>query len=267
MTALTDIRGFLIDMDGVLLRGEQALPGARELIRHLRSRGIPFLLVTNNSTRSPASVQDQLNALGIEVDRVEVLTTANGTAAYMKQTYPELTKVFLIGERALRDEMSRAGFEIVETGEGVQAVVVGMDRNLGYRRLEEAAYALARDIPFIGTNPDNTFPTERGLAPGNGSILAALKAATGRTPIIYGKPQPHLFQTALSLLAIPADRVLVLGDRLETDILGGHRAGMQTCLVLTGVTNQRSVSQSSIQPIWTFNDLLDFFQALDWIEG
>jgi len=149
---------------------------------------------------------------------------------------------------------------------GAGAVVVGMDRDLNWRKLVEAGLAIAAGAAFIGTNPDRTFPTERGLGPGNGAILAALETATRRPPVIVGKPEPPLFLEATSRLAVPPAETLVVGDRLETDIVGGARVRMQTALLLTGVTSAADLSGYEIQPDWIFEDLPALLQRLpEWV--
>ena len=150
----------------------------------------------------------------------------------------------------------------MESGDDVIAVVVGMDWSLTWEKLAEANYALMSGAFFLGTNPDVSFPTERGLAPGNGAILAALETATGRKATIFGKPEPHLFLEALQRTETPASHTVAIGDRLETDILGGKRAGLPTALILTGVTTQEQAASSDIQPDWVFESMEELSREL-----
>lgn len=262
MTNLSEMRGLIVDMDGVLWRGKQSLPGAADLLRMLRRRSIPFVLVTNNASASPTGVRAKLQGMGVDVREAEVLGAAEATAAWLADHQARGTPVYVIGEAALRTALSHAGFQMASRSDGVHSVIVGLDRQVNWHMLEEAALAIQAGALFVGTNPDLSFPTERGFAPGNGAILAALQAATGAMPVIIGKPEPHLFTQALDRLGTPAQATLALGDRLETDILGGQRAGLPTALLLTGVTRREDLSVSPIKPNWIFEDLPGFIGAL-----
>lgn len=257
MSCFSKTRGMIIDMDGVLWRGNAALPGVKAFFSLLRRKGVSLMLATNNATTSPETVQDRLHNMGIEVDAAEVLTTAEGTAQFLLQ-HMQLSKgsnVYVIGESPLRMALLNAGFEIVDRAEQARVVTVGLDRGLTWEDLAEAVYAIQRGARFVATNPDPSLPTERGLAPGTGAILACLEAVTGCSPMIFGKPEPHIYLQALQRLGTPPQQTVALGDRLETDILGGQRAGLRTALVLTGVTDRRTLSESSINPDWVFDDL------------
>lgn len=262
MGELAEIDGLVIDMDGVLWRGAEPLPGLAPFFELLRDRRLPFVLATNNATQTPERVQAKLNRFGVTVEPDEVLTSAAGTAHFLLKQHPAGSRVYVIGEEGLRQALQQVGFELSERGDGVQAVVVGMDFQLRWEYLEEAAYALNQGASFLGANPDLTFPTERGLAPGNGANLAALQAATGRKPTIYGKPEPHIFLDSLERLGTVAERTLSVGDRLETDILGGQRAGLKTALMLTGAAKRADLDASEIKPDWVFEDLPGLTAAL-----
>jgi 4-nitrophenyl phosphatase len=263
MSAVSEMQGLMIDMDGVLWRGKNSLPGAAELFSALRSRSVPFMLVTNNASASPESVQSKLQTIWVDVRQEEVLGSAEATAAWLGEHQPPGTAVYVIGEHTLHKTLSRAGFDIRSLSAGVRAVVVGIDRQVDWHKLTEASLAIRAGAMFVGTNPDPSFPTERGLAPGNGAMLAALLAATDVEPVIIGKPEPHLFKQALARLGTPPEATLVLGDRLETDILGGQQAGMPTALLLTGVTRQEDLAEASIRPDYVFDDLPGFLKAFD----
>jgi 4-nitrophenyl phosphatase len=262
MREISDLTGLIIDMDGVLWRGERPLPGLRSFFAAIRQRSRRFMLATNNATQTALRVQSKLDGYGVRVETSEVLTSAAGAAVYLTHKVPAASSVYAIGEAALKEALAEAGFLVSETSEGVAAVVVGMDFSLEYSRLAEAAYALNEGAFFLGTNPDRSFPTERGEAPGNGALLAALEAATGRTPEIYGKPEPHIFLECLRRMDLQAEGTVAVGDRLETDILGGERAGLQTVLLLTGVTERSDLELADVQPTWVFEDLEHFAQAL-----
>ena len=236
---LQNITGVLLDVDGVLYRGREILPGAREFLRFLADQHIPFVYVTNNSTLSPEGYARRLDQLGFPAVPSQVVGSAEATAHLLRKTFPSpLPHLLVIGEEGLKETLKQYGFTLVETADQADAVVVGLDRHLSYERVAEATYALRRGVPFYGTNPDRTFPTERGLAPGAGAILAFLTAASDRTPTLVGKPERPIFELALERLGRPPDQVVMIGDRLDTDIQGAKRLGLRTILVLTGVTSE-----------------------------
>jgi HAD superfamily hydrolase (TIGR01457 family) len=263
MTAsLSDIRSMIIDLDGVLWRGKTPLPGVPEFFMLLDRLGIRWLLASNNSTARPEAVLRRLADLGVQADEGQVLTSALATARYLRRTMPDARRVLVIGEDGIRHALEAAGFSLTDEAAQAEAVVVGLDRSVTYNRLAEATLAIRNGASFIGTNPDRTFPTERGLVPGNGALLAILETASDVQPIVVGKPEPIYFQLALEMVAGHPETTLVLGDRLDTDILGGQSAGLLTCLVLTGVTDQPALEQSELRPNWVFPGLIDLASAL-----
>jgi 4-nitrophenyl phosphatase len=261
MDAVFEARGLIIDMDGVLWRGKLSLPGVTELFATLRRRSTPFLLVTNNASASPEGVQRKLRDMGVAIETHEVLGSSEATVAWLRKRLPPPAPVYAIGEQALQEALIHAGYDLHQRSDGVAAVIVGIDRQVDWPKLTEAALAIRAGAIFVGTNADPSFPMERGLALGNGAILAAIQNTTGTDPVVIGKPEPHLFTQALERLGTHPDLTLVLGDRLETDILGGRRAGLSTALVLTGVTSQDDLLRASIQPDWIFEDLPGFLAA------
>jgi 4-nitrophenyl phosphatase len=262
MTVTAPIRALLLDLDGVLWRGHTLLPGVSELFALLEERRLPFCLASNNATLSLEEVQARLAPAGVTIRDGQLITSAQAAAGFIRRTYRQPPSVYVIGEDGLRRALVEAGCSLLERADRAAAVVVGMDRNLSWEKLVEAGLAIAAGAAFVGTNPDRTFPTERGLGPGNGAVLAALETATGRSPVIVGKPEPHLFLEATARLAQPPGQVLVVGDRLETDIEGGRRAGMQTALILTGATQPADLRGGEIRPDAAFEDLPAFTTAL-----
>jgi len=252
---LDQIRALIIDMDGVLVLGTSPLPGISEFFSLLAARELDFVVATNNATVSPENLAKRLNNLGVQIPQNKVVTSAMATAGYLREDQHRDSKVLVIGEAPLRQAILSAGLEISESAKEASAVVVGLDREISWHKLSEAAYAIGAGAVFIGTNPDPSFPTERGITIGNGAMLAAISAATGVQPIIIGKPETYLYQFALRKLGTKPDETLALGDRLDTDILGGIKAGLCTALVLTGVTSRQELENSSIQPDWIFEDL------------
>ncbi|HEY42889.1 MAG TPA: HAD-IIA family hydrolase [Anaerolineae bacterium] len=262
MPDLAHIQALVIDLDGVLWRGQTALPGVVEFFNLLQERKIPFVLATNNAAASPEKVCRRLQRMGIHVSTEEILTSGRASAEYLRTELSVGSSIYAIGEEPLKTALVQAGFSLTQDASGVRAVVVGLDRQSTWEQLAEAALAIQTGALFLGTNPDVTFPIERGQVPGNGAILAALEAATGVKPRIIGKPEPHLYLQAVAYLQTESNHALAVGDRLETDILGGQRAGMMTALILTGVTQRHELGSSPIQPDYVFDDLPQLTRAL-----
>ena len=261
MKPLSHLRCFIIDMDGVLYRGDLPLPGAKELLQQMEDRLSPYILVTNNSSRTPEQVASRLEEMSMSVPPDRILTSALATAHYLKSLLPTAAKVYAIGEEGLYSALQAEGFS-TEEGE-VEAVVVGMDRGITYEKLKAASLAIRAGATFIGTNPDKTFPAEDAIVPGTGAILAAIEAATDTKPIVIGKPEPILFQIALERMGARPDETAVIGDRLETDILGGQRCGLTTILVLTGISKKEELEASDIKSDYVFQDLVQLRSTLD----
>jgi 4-nitrophenyl phosphatase len=255
MDAVNEVKGLLIDMDGVLWRGRAFLPGVKNFFDTLRTLQIPFLLVTNNATASPDSAVERLSNVEVTLDPEEVLTSALATAAYLKTVLPHGSHVYPIGEQAVRRALLEAGFQLLDEHDSAKAVVVGFDRDINWHKMTQASLAIQAGALFVGTNPDVSFPIEGGQAPGNGAFVMALEAATSVSPVIVGKPEPLLFEQAVTRLGLDAEKTLMLGDRLETDILGAQRAGIRSALLLTGVTSREEAQQSKIKPDFIFDDL------------
>ena len=259
MVTLRELRALIVDMDGVLYRGDTALPGAGAFLNWLRERQFPFLLLTNNSTLNPEAYEAKLKAMGIQVPAKQILTSAVATADYLARNYNPQTRVFIIGEKGLETCIAERGFTI--TDRQPEIVVVGLDRQLTYAKLCTGALAIRAGAHFIATNPDRTLPTEIGDIPGAGSIVAALIAATDQTPLIIGKPEPPILKLALSQLGQPREYTAILGDRPETDILGGKRLGLPTILVLSGVSKEAPPEGSDLRPNWVFADVQELQEA------
>lgn len=257
------IHALVSDMDGVLLRGSEPLPGVAELFNFLHQRRIPFIIATNNSTKTPAQYRQKLANLGATVVREEnILTSALVTAAYLQREFRPGTAVYVIGQPSLTAAIQAAGFSLLaDARQKAEAVVVGGDSDLTYTKLKDAVLHLQQGAHFIGTNPDLLYPTEEGLVPEAGTTLAALQAATGIAPLIMGKPERFLFETAVARLGSLPGETVMLGDRLDTDILGGQRAGLKTVLMTTGVDDETSISRKGIQPDAVFAGLVELVEA------
>jgi 4-nitrophenyl phosphatase len=253
---LSALRGLILDMDGVLWEGNTPLPGMPDFFRFLRGRGIRILLATNNASLTPESYVRKLAGMGAAVGPEEILTSAVATGEYLRTVGRPGEKVYIIGEEGLIHAVESTGLQVaVPDALDAQYVVCGMDRNLTWNKLANATINIHRGAKFIGTNGDLTFPTERGIAHGNGSILAALTAASGVRPKVIGKPSPAILEMAVSRLDLPKAQIAVVGDRLETDILGARNAGLKSILVLSGVTGRSDLRKSRIRPTWVVEDL------------
>lgn len=251
---LKAIRAVLFDMDGVLYRGRQPLPGVNELLAFLAARDIAYGCITNNAMRTPEQVAAGLQAMGLAIPAERILTSAIATNVYLRSIAPAGTTVYAIGMDGLFEPLFGDGY-FVQQEQSPQYVVVGANFDLRYAHLRTACLAIRAGATFIGTNPDTTFPAEDGIVPGAGAILAALIAATGQQPTIIGKPEPGLFQAALALLGSTAATTLVIGDRYDTDIVGALRAGLPAAMVLTGVSTAAEAAQGPLQPSAIFSDL------------
>jgi 4-nitrophenyl phosphatase len=247
------IRALIIDVDGVLWRGKQPLPGVASFFDFLQSHKIRYLIATNNSMRPASDITARLAKMGAQISEANVLTSAEAAALYLPRIAPNAKRVLIVGGEGLVEAMSNAGFQIVD--ENADAVVAGIDLNLTYEKLKRAAREIRRGAKFIGTNSDKTLPVDDGLVPGAGAIIAALETATDVKPIIIGKPERAMFDLAVEKMGAPREATAMLGDRLDTDIEGGMRAGLKSILVLTGVTTRAILAQSNVQPDWIVDDL------------
>lgn len=259
--SLASLRGFLVDLDGVVYTGDEVIPGAPEFFELLRERGTPFLLITNNSSRRAEQFAEKLSGMGIPVRPEEILTSAQATAEFLATQAEPGSSAFVIGEEGLRSCLERAGFRLVDDP-NADCVVVGLDRGLNYAKLTTAIRAVARGARFIGSNPDVSLPVEDGLIPGAGAIQAAITAATGIKPLIVGKPEPPMVEIGLRLLGRGPAETAMIGDRLDTDIAGGQRVGMVTILVLTGISTAAEAAAQPTPPDYVLPDLTELGRRL-----
>ncbi len=250
---LAEIRHAIIDMDGVLWHGEQPMPGLPEFFAFLERHHIAFVLATNNSSRSPGQYVAKLARFGVSIPEENVLTSGQATAAYLASIAPPGAPVYPIGGEGLRHTLTQYGFVCIGGYAAAPPaqpvyVVVGWDPELTWKKLEEATLLINAGAQLIGTNPDRSYPTERGPVPGNGAQLAALEAATGVSAVVVGKPSPWMYREALRRMDAGPETTVVIGDRLDTDIPGGVRLGMTTVLVLSGITRRADLEISPVRP-------------------
>ena len=242
---VTSLRAAVLDMDGVLWRGSEILPGIAEFFAFLQQHKIGFALATNNSTKTVQMYVERLNHVGVPAAPEQVITSAVATADYISQHYSPETTVYVIGGEGIRRALAERGFR--EDPVTARLVIVGMDFEVNFEKFRIAALRIRAGADFIGTNGDRSFPSPEGLVPGNGSLLALLETATDVAPIVIGKPERAMFEVALRRLGTTPEQTLMIGDRLETDILGAQRAGLKTAVVLTGITTAEDAARSSIQ--------------------
>jgi 4-nitrophenyl phosphatase len=243
---LRDVRHLIIDMDGVLWRGDEPMPDLQAFFNLLRQRDIRFVLATNNSSRTPEQYVEKLARFGVAVDSESILTSSLVAAAYLADQAPPGTRVYAIGKAGVRRALEQRGFVLSE--EEAVYVVVGWNTDLVWDELATASLLIHRGAGFIGTNPDVSYPTERGPVPGNGAQLAAIKITTGVAPVITGKPEPQMYQEALRRMDASPNTTAVIGDRLDTDLAGGVRLGLTTVLVLSGIATEADLANSPIKP-------------------
>lgn len=271
---LRPIRHLMIDMDGVLWRGDEPSPGLERFFAFLRRHEIRFTLATNNASRTPEQYAAKLSGFGVEVPLECILTSALVVASYLAEVAPRGSRVYCIGEDGLEQALEHQGFVLTgaeESGPAREAappqadyVVVGWDRHLTWQELADAALLIHDGAGFLGTNPDVSFPTERGPAPGNGAILAALEAATGVEPVVTGKPEPRIYQEALRRMDAAPETTAMVGDRLDTDIAGAAKVGLTTVLTLSGISTAEDVARSRITPDLVCEDIESL--AAQWEE-
>lgn len=260
LAALRQLRGLIIDMDGVLWQGDRPLPGLHEFFNTLERHRIKFVLATNNNTQTPEGFVQKARKMGLEVRPEQVITAAVATVHYLRLKYLPGSRIYVVGERALKGLISEAGFVLADTD--VSAVVATMDRQLTYEMLKRATLLIRAGADFIGPNPDPAYPTPEGIVPGGGAVLAAIAASSDRQPLIMGKPESWIFKISMERMQLEAKETASLGDRLETDIAGGQRLGLRTILVLSGVTTAVDLVSSPVQPTWVFPGIQELAQAL-----
>lgn len=259
-----DAKAWIFDMDGVLYVGTNVLPGTNELLDALTLRERQFMMATNNSMATPEAYERKLAAMGMHVPADAVLTSALATRDYLLRTLPPDSGIFVIGMPSLREQLfDGTPFHPVQFGEeDPAALVIGLDINFTYDKLKQGMHALQGGALFIATNADTTLPTENGLVPGAGSIVAALAAASGRKPIVIGKPETPMLEDAMMRMGVSPSETVMIGDRLDTDILAGYRAGTTTVLVLTGVSTRDDLIMADALPDLIVSDLPSLVAAL-----
>lgn len=268
MNDLSFVRGCILDLDGTVYRGQALIPGAMAAVKNLQQAGVGVVYLSNNASVSRAGVAAKLTGLGLAATPEQVVTGTSLAAGYVRAYYPE-QRALLVGEEGLLDELRLAGVECEEAG-GMRfqahqygLVVVGCDRHFTYAKLDQALQVLLAGGALVATDGDATYPTEDGLMPGTGAVLASIERAAGMPAIVAGKPSGYSAQVACATIGLPPEDCVVIGDRLDSDIALGRSLG-GSALVLTGVTTEGQLHEArdEEQPDFVFADLMDAVQAI-----
>lgn len=245
---------YIIDMDGVVYRGRQMIPGADRFVERLETLGRKFLFLTNGSRNTPSALRSKLSSMGMEVAVERLYTSALATAQFLRAQKPE-GRAFIIGDRGLEEALLAVGYTL--TAKDPDYVVLGETRNYDFDRISTAIRLIGKGVPFIATNPDVTGPVDEGIVPACGSFAALLEKATGRAPYFIGKPNPLIIREALRTLNVHSTETAIIGDRMETDIVAGIESGMETILVLSGVTGSEDLVKYPYRPDFVFPSIAD----------
>ncbi|WP_371497232.1 HAD-IIA family hydrolase [Kitasatospora sp. NBC_00374] len=253
------IESWLTDMDGVLIHEGTPIPGAQEFLRRLRESGKPFLVLTNNSIYTPRDLSARLAGMGLEVPEECIWTSALATAKFLKGQRPGGT-AYVIGEAGLTTALYQAGY--VLTDNNPDYVVLGETRTYSFEALTKAIRLINAGARFICTNPDETGPSTEGVLPATGSVAALITKATGVDPYFVGKPNPLMMREALNTAGAHSESAVMIGDRMDTDIVAGMEAGMETILVLTGLTAENDVERFPYRPTRVVKSIADLIDQI-----
>jgi NagD protein len=264
VTKKREIKSWLMDMDGVLVREERPIPGASEFIARLRDLGIPFLVLTNNSIYTRRDLAARLALSGLPVPEKAIWTSALATANFLDDQRPGGT-AFVIGEAGLTTSLHAAGYTLTERNPDY--VVLGETRTYSFERIAQAIRLIVAGARFIATNPDPTGPTPEGPLPATGSVAALISRATGVEPYFVGKPNPLMMRSALNAIDAHSETSAMVGDRMDTDVVSGLEAGMHTVLVLSGVTTREEAERYPFRPSEIVESIADLLPQLDQVSG
>jgi 4-nitrophenyl phosphatase len=272
---MQQIKNLILDMDGVLWRGDTPMPQLAAFFAGLDELGIQYIMATNNATKTAAQYVKRFAGFGIDMPPERILGSAEATAQYLRTQYPAGTRAFVVGEQGLHDAMTAQGFEVVstvsaetqssilpQTVDNVDLVVSGFTRYANYTHFAAATWYIRNGARFVGTNGDLTIPSEMGPLPGAGSILSLLQTSTGVEPTVIGKPGPIMFQEALKRVSGSAENTAMVGDRLATDIQGATNAGIHSIMVLSGINTRADVASGTIKPTFIVDDINDLLAKL-----
>jgi arabinose operon protein AraL len=260
-------QGYIFDLDGTLYRGEQIIPAAPQTIAGLRERGCGVVFLSNKPLQPREAYAEKLTRLGIPTAPEDVINSSLALARYLTREMAGAT-LFVIGEPPLLEELKAAGFGFSEDPEHIDAVIASFDRTFDYHKLNVAFQALRKGARFLATNADPTCPVDQGEIPDAGAVIGALEGCTGRqVELVVGKPSPMIVAIALERLGLRAQDCLMVGDRLETDMVMGHLSGIDTALVLTGVTRRERLVEASVQPTFVLESVADVLRRFGSSSG
>jgi NagD protein len=247
-------KGFIIDMDGVIYHGNKLLPGVKEFVNWLQLEGKNFLFLTNSSERTQKELQEKLSRLGIEVDQSHFYTSALATAAFLASQKPK-GSAYIIGEAGLINALYNVGYTMNNVNPDY--VIIGESRSYSFDRIELAVNLVIRGAKLIGTNPDVTGPIENGITPATKALVAPIELSTGRSAYYVGKPNPLMMRIALRMLQCTNEETIIIGDRMDTDIIAGIESEIDTCLVLSGITNKKTMTEFAYNPHFVLDGVCD----------
>lgn len=250
---------FISDMDGVIYHGNNLLPGAADFVRMLEERKLKYLFLTNSSERTPRELAEKLARLGVQVAPEHFYTSALATADFLSRQKPGCS-VFAIGEAGLTNALYERGITMNDVDPDY--VVVGESRTYSYERLEKAVQLVLKGARLIGTNPDLTGPTEKGIVPATGSLIAPIELSTGKKAYFIGKPNPFMMRRAVKYLDAMSRETVIIGDRMDTDIIAGVEAEVDTVLVLSGVTEREDIARFAYTPKYVMTGLAELVETL-----
>ena len=255
-------RGFICDMDGVIYHGNRVLPGVAEFIAWLHEEKKEYLFLTNNSSRGVEGYIEKLRRLGIASAPGDYLTSVDATIRYLKAALPGKT-CYVFGTDSFLSQLDRAGIPVTRDRKRAEVLLCGFDTELTFQKLEDACILLNRGVPFVATNPDWVCPTWYGSVPDCGSVCRMLTTATGREPVVIGKPQPEMALLAMERTGFSPEQTVLLGDRLYTDVACGVNAGIDTVFVLSGEGTMADLDTYQIHPTWVYPDIGTLYRELE----
>ncbi|RWZ54887.1 TIGR01457 family HAD-type hydrolase [Halobacillus fulvus] len=250
-------RGYLLDLDGTMYRGTEKVEGASDFVQYLKAESIPYMFLTNNSSKKAEQVAEKLESLGVPAAPEQVMTSSMAAASYIT-SQKKKANIFVIGEEGLFHALRESGHTIVESD--ADFVVIGIDREISYEKLTKACLQVRNCATFISTNRDAAIPTERGMLPGNGAITSVIQVSTGIDPIYVGKPEAIIMEQALNKIGFSKEDVLMVGDNYRTDILAGINNGIDTLMVETGVNSFEEIQGLDKQPTYKRRNLIEWME-------
>ena len=261
------IKTVFLDGDGVLWRSTQPMPGLNDFFQALDAHKMQWALLTNNNTHSVQNYIDKLTGFGIPTKKEQIFSSVTATVDYLHEHYPAGSPMHVVGMPSLIEAVTEGGFDVSaglkEPTTTVKAVVAGMDRELNLKKVEIAMRQILKGADFIATNIDGSYPIPSGLSPGTGMVIGALHYTTEKAPIVIGKPEKYIFETAIKHLKADKESTIMIGDRLSTDILGAHRAGITTIAVLTGVSKREEMESAEVKPDYVFDNIAEITASIN----